>query len=72
MISTEVHPVGLSSSNVFPTNLALNSGIIHMFRLNVVDNIGPLVTDMSTFDALKMALCVLEKHAVDGLIKILK
>ena len=72
MISTEVHPVGLSSPQVFLTNLALNSRIIHVFGLNMVHYIRPLVTQVTTFSALELALCVLEEHSLNGFIKILK
>ena len=72
MVPTEVHPIGLPSPYVLPTHLTLNSGVGDMFRLYVIDHVGPLVADMSTFCTLKLTLCVPVEHSLNGLIEVFK
>ena len=72
VVSTKMHPIGLSSSNVLPTHLALNSRPVHVFGLNVVDHVGPLVADVATNCALEVTLSVLVEHFLNSLIKFFK
>ena len=72
VVSTKMHPIGLSSSNVLPTHLALNPRPVHVFGLNVVDHVGPLVADVATNCALEVTLSVLVEHFLNSLIEFFK
>ena len=71
MNSVNMHPIGLSCSEMFTTEVTINPRSFKMFALNMVDNVSGHIAGISTLCTLQASCWSFEIHRLNGSIKFL-